>query len=176
MIGHTITELEVLKKGRFWYCGVFPHHPPHRERCSDVEMCRETDTTTGTGGLHGCWVLCARLWCGLCCLLRGCSSGCSVAVSLCRDEGVLTLLGDTVTRNGRSDGPNGQEQCGVGGRLLGSGCLGSWLVKMPVVRRSCRRVSSSWVAGCPERLQASESILGSMLSGEAWRSGQAAGE
>ena len=79
-------------------------------------------------------------------------------------------------------GPNCQEQCGVGGRLLASGCLGSRSVKMPVVRWSCRRVSPFWAAGCPElcrvlaRLKACESVLGSLLSGEAWRSGGAAGE
>jgi hypothetical protein len=28
------------------------------------------------------------------------------------------------------DGPNCQEQCGVGGRLLAFGCLGSRLLKM----------------------------------------------
>ena len=50
---------------------------------------READAATGTGGLRGCWVLCARLWCGLCCLLRWFSSGCSAAVGLCRDEGAF---------------------------------------------------------------------------------------
>ena len=40
----------------------------------------------------------------------------------------------------------------------------------------------SWATGCPElcsdlaRLKASESVLGSLLSGEVWRSGEAAGE
>jgi len=43
-------------------------------------------------------------------------------------------------------------------------------------------VGPSWAAGCPElsrdlaRLKASESVLGSLLSGEAWRSDDTAGE
>jgi len=73
-------------------------------------------------------------------------------------------------------GPNDLKQCVVGGRLLAFGCLGSWPAKM---RRAilwyCRRVSPSWAAGRPERrgdpmrLQTSESVLGSLLSGEARR-------
>jgi hypothetical protein len=75
-----------------------------------------------------------------------------------------------------SGGPNGQEQCGVGGQLLAFGCLGSRTAEMHrVVRWSCRQVSPSWAASCPELrrdpvgLQASESILGSLLSREAQR-------
>jgi hypothetical protein len=80
-------------------------------------------------------------------------------------------------------GANGQEQCGIDGRLLAFGCLGSRSTKMRrVVQWSCRRVSLSCAAGCPEmrrdpaRLQASESVLCSLLSGEAWRSSEAAGK
>jgi len=79
--------------------------------------------------------------------------------------------------------PYGQEECVVGGRLLAFGCLGSRSTKMRrVIRWSCRRASQSWAAGCPElhrdpaRLQESESILGSLMSGEVWRSGEAAGK
>lgn len=43
-------------------------------------------------------------------------------------------------------------------------------------------MSPSWAAGCPElrrglaKLQASESVLGSLLFREAWKSDEAAGE
>ena len=69
------------------------HITPRGEECSHVEPCREAAAATGTGGLRGCWVLCAGLWCGLCCLLRECSSGCSAAVGLCRDEGGFKHVG-----------------------------------------------------------------------------------
>ena len=82
-----------------------------------------------------------------------------------------------------ASGPNGREQWGVGGRVLTSGCLGNRKLKMRrVVRWSCRRVGPSWAGGCPElrrdpaRLWTSESVLASLLSGEAWKSGEAAGE
>ena len=50
------------------------------------------------------------------------------------------------------------------------------------IRRAYMRVNPSWAACCPERLgdparlQASLSVLGSLLSGEAWRSGEPASE
>jgi len=49
-------------------------------------------------------------------------------------------------------GPNGQERCVVGGRLLTFGCLGSRSPKMSwVTRWSCRRVSPSWAVCRPEK-------------------------
>lgn len=53
-------------------------------------------------------------------------------------------------------GPNGQEQCGIGSRLLAFGCLDGEDVQV--------------------ELQASESILGSWVSGVAQRSSKAASE
>ena len=62
------------------------HIPPTAKRKIHVKPCREADAATGTVGLCGCCVLCAGLLCGLCCLLRWCSRGCSAAVGLSRDE------------------------------------------------------------------------------------------
>jgi len=62
------------------------------------------------------------------------------------------------------------------------GYLGSWSAKVcRVIQWSCRGVSPSWAAGCPElrrglaKQQAGESVLGSLFR-EARRSGEAAGE
>ena len=85
-------ELENLKRGVSGIVGC-SHITPRGEGCSYVERCWEADAVTGTGGLHGCWVLCAQLWCGLCCLLQGFWSGCSAAVGLCRDEGGFNPVG-----------------------------------------------------------------------------------
>jgi hypothetical protein len=88
--------------------------------------------------------------------------------------------GTNVSCLSRTTAAEGQERCGVGGRLLASGCPGIRSAKMrsvPVGLQASECVLDSWLLRRgPASLQVSESALRDLLSGGVRRSDEAAGE
>jgi hypothetical protein len=70
----------------------------------------------------------------------------------CSAPNTIRLVELAIAGDGLGDGgPCGQELYVDGGQLLVCRCLGNRSAKMRrVIRWSCRRVSSSWAAECPE--------------------------